>query len=133
MVVLSSLTNPLAINTAWDHHEVDSEVHRLFGDPMTWLENHRSDDNRRGSLWRGAIAHKGNLTLGGDVEPTGVELIDYFKLPGRPIADRILYFGAKFLFSGFYTASHLSSSSSMQNAHSRTSLGLGPVRQRRPW
>ncbi|KAJ7024504.1 hypothetical protein C8F04DRAFT_1192320 [Mycena alexandri] len=95
MVVLSSLTNPLAINTAWDHHEVDSEVHRLFGDPMTWLENHRSDDNRRGSLWRGAIAHKGNLTLGGDVEPTGVELIDYFKLPGRPIADRILYFACK--------------------------------------
>jgi hypothetical protein len=90
LIVLSSPSQPLSIDTSWTNKEVNAEINRLFPEAMAWLcREHPSEDQ----LWLGATSHKNAVTLAGDPLPTGVELSDYCKVIGRPAADRVLYIG----------------------------------------
>ncbi|KAJ7845654.1 hypothetical protein B0H13DRAFT_2363519 [Mycena leptocephala] len=92
LIVLSSPSQPLSIDTSWTNKEVNAEINRLFPEAMAWLcREHPSEDQ----LWLGATSHKNAVTLAGDPLPTGVELSDYCKVIGRPAADRVLYVASK--------------------------------------
>ncbi|KAJ7876067.1 hypothetical protein B0H14DRAFT_2568362 [Mycena olivaceomarginata] len=101
LVVFSSPTNPLAIDTAWSNAEANTEVARLFPKAMAFLErklyigNPNDLPEIKSQLWLAGIAHRQNITLAADALPTGVELANHCKILGRPISDRVLYIVSK--------------------------------------
>ncbi|KAF8218031.1 hypothetical protein K438DRAFT_1796199 [Mycena galopus ATCC 62051] len=92
LVVLSSPSQPLSIDTCWTNEEVNVEIKRLFPQATEFLRHEHSGERQ---LWLGATSHKNVVTLAGNPFPTGVELADYCKVLGRPSADRILYIASK--------------------------------------
>ncbi|KAJ7834795.1 hypothetical protein B0H14DRAFT_3461812 [Mycena olivaceomarginata] len=101
LVVFSSPTNPLAIDTAWSNAEANTEVARLFPKAMAFLErklyigNPNDPPEIKSQLWLAGIAHRQNITLAADALPTSVELANHCKILGRPISDRVLYIVSK--------------------------------------
>ncbi|KAJ7811403.1 hypothetical protein B0H14DRAFT_2606572 [Mycena olivaceomarginata] len=101
LVVFSSPTNPLTIDTAWSNAEANTEVARLFPKAMaflarkTYIGNPNDPPEIKSQLWLAGIAHRQNITLAADALPTGVELANHCKILGRPISDRVLYIVSK--------------------------------------
>jgi hypothetical protein len=109
LVVFSSPTNPLAIDTAWSNAEANTEVTRLFPKAMAFLArklyigNPNDPPEIKSQLWLAGIAHRQNITLAADALPTGVELANHCKILGRPISDRVLYIGTMILYPSHRT------------------------------
>ncbi|KAJ6477072.1 hypothetical protein C8R45DRAFT_1077085 [Mycena sanguinolenta] len=93
LVVLSTPTHPLVIDSSWSNEDVNDHIAKLFPEPIGFLSRQHPDERQ---LWLGVTTHKGVLTLAGDSFPTGVEVADYFTKVGRPARDRILYIVSKF-------------------------------------
>ncbi|KAJ7232218.1 hypothetical protein B0H12DRAFT_1328125 [Mycena haematopus] len=93
LVVLSSPAKPLVINASWTNEQANEEVASLFPEAIKFLSQEHPGETQ---LWLGVTAHKNAVTLAGDPLPTGVELADYCRIPGRPSRDRVLYLVSKF-------------------------------------
>ncbi|KAJ7211378.1 hypothetical protein GGX14DRAFT_394288 [Mycena pura] len=101
LVVLSSPSKPLAIDTAWTNAEAKAEIARLFPKPIAFITRQpyvgKPDDSVeiQNQPWLAGIAHRQTVTLAADPLPTGVELANHCKILGRPIGDRVLYIVSK--------------------------------------
>ncbi|KAJ7340846.1 hypothetical protein DFH08DRAFT_938612 [Mycena albidolilacea] len=101
LVVLSTPSKPLLIDTAWNNDRVNSEIKKLLPKPIEFLKRHaypgRDSDlpELQNQLWLGIIRQGKTLTLASDALPTGVELADHTKFLGRSAADRVLFLASK--------------------------------------
>jgi hypothetical protein len=99
LVILSTPSKPLLIDTAWNNDRVNSEIKKLLPEPIEFLKRHaypgRDSDlpELQNQLWLGIIRQGKTLTLASDALPTGVELADHTKFLGRSAADRVLFLG----------------------------------------
>ncbi|KAJ6592420.1 hypothetical protein B0H19DRAFT_1245297 [Mycena capillaripes] len=102
LVVLPTPTEPLVVNTAWSNKRTNKEIKRWLPEPMAYLEQQPypgdpqlDSADVKNQLWMGCTRKGKILTLAHDELPTGVELADHCKAPGRPISERVLFLASK--------------------------------------
>ncbi|KAJ7643261.1 hypothetical protein B0H17DRAFT_1339117 [Mycena rosella] len=101
LVVLSTPSNPLVLNTAWSCSRVNREIKTLVPKAIEFLERqpYHGDPNDppevQKQTWLGVYKDGRELALAGDPLPTGVELADHCKQKGTSKADRVLFLASK--------------------------------------
>ncbi|KAJ7710570.1 hypothetical protein B0H17DRAFT_1324252 [Mycena rosella] len=101
LVVLSTPSNPLVLNTAWSYSRVNREIKMLVPKAIEFLERqpYHGDPNDppevQKQTWLGVYKDGRELALAGDPLPTGVELADHCKQKGTSKADRVLFLASK--------------------------------------
>ncbi|KAJ7602192.1 hypothetical protein B0H17DRAFT_1189979 [Mycena rosella] len=101
LVVLSTPSNPLVLNTAWSCSRVNREIKTLVPKAIEFLERqpYHGDPNDppevQKQTWLGAYKDGQELALAGDSLPTGVELANHCKQKGTSKADRVLFLAKK--------------------------------------
>ncbi|KAJ7708925.1 hypothetical protein B0H17DRAFT_1124714 [Mycena rosella] len=101
LVVLSTPSNPLVLNTAWSCSRVNREIKTLVPKAIEFLEcqPYHGDPNDppevQKQTWLGVYKDGRELALAGDPLPTGVELADHCKQKGTSKADRVLFLASK--------------------------------------
>ncbi|KAJ7180224.1 hypothetical protein C8R43DRAFT_941902 [Mycena crocata] len=101
LVVLSTPSKPLSVNTSWDSQQVNNEVRRLVPAAVAFLERQPYGGNSGDSLavqkqlFLGVLKQGKNLYIAGDPFPTGVELADHCKSAGRTSSERLLIIASK--------------------------------------
>ncbi|KAK7036842.1 hypothetical protein R3P38DRAFT_3182806 [Favolaschia claudopus] len=93
LAVYTTLTTQLIVNTGWTNKEADAEVHRLFPEPMAFLQKMHPGEPH---LWRVASSFKNRLTVDPELAPTGLEIANSCLVPGRTSTERIIYFATAY-------------------------------------
>ncbi|KAJ7795620.1 hypothetical protein B0H14DRAFT_2918680 [Mycena olivaceomarginata] len=101
LVILSTPDKPLFLNTSWSNKKLNAKFKQLLPGPIGFCEKHPyagdtdASPEIREQVWMGCIKQGRNLSIAGDVLPTGVEIADHCKIPGRSPSDRVVYLVSK--------------------------------------
>ncbi|KAJ7804595.1 hypothetical protein B0H14DRAFT_2883633 [Mycena olivaceomarginata] len=81
--------------------KLNAKFKQLLPGPIGFCEKHPyagdtdASPEIREQVWMGCIKQGRNLSIAGDVLPTGVEIADHCKIPGRSPSDRVVYLVSK--------------------------------------
>ncbi|KAJ7871196.1 hypothetical protein B0H14DRAFT_3570917 [Mycena olivaceomarginata] len=101
LVILSTPDKPLFLNTSWSNKKLNAKFKQLLPGPIGFCEKHPyagdtdASPEIREQVWMGCIKQGRNLSIAGDVLPTGMEIADHCKIPGHSPSDRVVYLVSK--------------------------------------
>ncbi|KAF7350013.1 hypothetical protein MVEN_01303000 [Mycena venus] len=101
LVVLSKPNDPLYVCRTWSNKKLNSKIKQWLPQPIRFCERHPyppdadAEPEIKKQLWMACIKHGKNLSIAADTLPTGVEIIDHIKIPGRGPMDRVLFLASK--------------------------------------